>query len=86
MLSTFIAQVLTDPQLNMLSTQMQSKEEFERLQDNWGEIKASQLKSEFQPERWLQADSKPSGLLTFRYAGNCSTARLQWWCSVQLVC
>jgi hypothetical protein len=64
MLSTFMGQVVTDPQLKLGTP---SNEEFKRLEASWAGINAALLRDEFKPERWLEDTSKPSGLLTFRY-------------------
>ncbi|WIA15434.1 hypothetical protein OEZ85_002083 [Tetradesmus obliquus] len=62
MLSSFMGQVLTDPHLNLSDL---SPDDFEALEQHWGAIQADTLRAEFKPERWLQQEGKPSGLLTF---------------------
>ncbi|WIA35635.1 hypothetical protein OEZ86_004050 [Tetradesmus obliquus] len=62
MLSSFMGQVLTDPRLSLSNL---SLDDFEALEQHWGAIQADTLRAEFKPERWLQQEGKPSGLLTF---------------------
>jgi hypothetical protein len=63
MLSSFMGQVLTDPRLNLND---RSPDDFKTLEQHWGAIQADTLREEFKPERWMQQEGKPSGLLTFR--------------------
>jgi hypothetical protein len=68
LLSTFLAQILTDPRLNLANL---SRAELDRLESNWQSVNAALLRQEFRPERWLPVEGSkestpPSGLLTFR--------------------
>ena len=64
MLAAFIAQVVTDPALNLTNL---SQQDFEALEATWSNVNAALLRQKFKPERWLQGEHKPSGLLTFRW-------------------
>lgn len=69
LLSTFMAQVLTDPHLQLSSL---SRADFEALEAQWASVNTAMVQHEFKPDRWLQREGKggdmqkPSGLLTFR--------------------
>lgn len=77
LLSTFLAQILTDPHL-MPSVASLSRAELDRLEANWQSVNAALLQQEFRPERWLQGSKErtPSGLLTFRCVLGAGSLRL----------